>query len=190
MTEEPYTQLPNSSSDVLARLTNEDEQHLTLTLEITRGLFSNEQQRTREVEQKAGILIGAAGVAAAVLTSIGAFLVDFQRVSEGWPLIVICVLFIVLAIAFSCSMVQALRVLLVGKIHYPGPNVVFDKQSASATEYKRAHAADLFAASSKNIEKNNHKAATLRSAQIAFGAFVAVLLVTGLFTTFVSLFLN
>ena len=190
MTEEPYAHLPSSSNDVLARLTNQDEQHVAFTLEVTKDLFSNEQQRTREIEQKAGILVGAAGVAAAVLTSIGAFLVDSRQVLEGWPLIAICVLFIALAISFSCSVVLALRVLLVGKVHYPGPSVVFDKQAASAAEYKRAHAADLFAAFSNNIDKNNHKAATLRCAQIAFGAFVAILLVTGLFTTFVSLFLD
>ena len=187
MAQQPYAALPKKWEDVLSGLTSIDPDHVDFSVVVARELFTNEQHRNAQIEQKATLLIGAASVAAAVLLAIAGFLMDFPETLPRWPQVVVVLLFAALAIAFFGTVVQSLRVLLVGIAHYPGALIVLEKQTVDAIQYKKAHIADLFAAFSNSLEKNNWKAGLLRSAQLYFGGFVCALLVTGLFMAAISL---
>ena len=73
--DESYPSLPEKSEEVLEKLENSDPEQVQLILEVCKQLFTIGQQRGRDVEQKASILIGTMGVAVAISTAIGAFLV-------------------------------------------------------------------------------------------------------------------
>ena len=70
--DENYPNLPENSEDVLEKLKNSDPEQIQLILEVCKQLFTIGQQRGRDVEQKASILIGTMGVAVAISTAIGA----------------------------------------------------------------------------------------------------------------------
>ncbi len=185
---ERYPELLKDSDEILRALTNNDAEHIKFTLDVAKDLFSNQQKRTKDIEWKASILIGAAGIAAAILMGIGAVLVDSRGLLVGRPGVLTAVFFVLLVVSFLWSLILALLVLLVGKAHYPGALIVLNQQSALESEYRKRHAADVYAAFTNNIERNNSKAGNLFQAQIAFGMFAVLLLGTGLIVASVSVF--
>lgn len=185
--DESYPSLPEKSEDVLEKLENSDPEQVQLILEVCKQLFTIGQQRGRDVEQKASILIGTMGVAVAISTAIGAFLVSPTSTPQGWPIVVVLALFFVLVLSSFTSVVLALRVVWVGVEAIPGPLIIFDEQSSTAVDFRKAYAADLFTAFSKNHSIINNRASMLLRSQMAFTVFVSTLVLIGVFIASVAI---
>ena len=186
MNEEQYPHIPNSSEEVLSRLTSTDPEHVDFSIDYARTLFRDELDRHTEVERKAALLVGATGVAAVFFTALAGFLLNFPPQLPDWSRIVVLLLFILLAGAFSRTIYFSLRVLWVGRTAYPGALSLLEGQNLDTVQYKKLHITELFVAFSNNIGETNRKVDQLVLSQRSFLVSLIVLLVTGVFIAGVS----
>ena len=186
MNQQPYPDIPKSSEEVLSRLTSTDPEHVDFSINYARALFRDELDRHTEVERKAALLVGATGVAAVFFTALAGFLLNFPQQLPDWTRIVVLLLFILLAIAFSLTLYFSLRVLWVGRTAYPGPLDLLEGQNLDAVQYRKIHITGLFVAFSNNIDETNRKVDQLVLSQKSFLASMIVLLVTGVFIAAIS----
>ena len=183
---------PKTSEELAQLLDNNDPQHIDFSIDFLRALFSGGLERNNEVERKAALLVSASGIAAAILTALVGFLLNFPAMLPDWSRYFVLVFYFLLAITFGRSVWKAMRVLWVGTIAYPGVSysTLLEGQKLSTLGYKKRHIADLFVAYSRNNKTTNELVNHLASAQKWFLASVGLLIFTGLFVACVSLFLD
>ena len=190
MNEDPLSKFPKESKELLSQLTSDSPEHVDFSIEYARSLFNSELDRSNEVERKAALLVGAGGVAAAIITALAGFLINFPAMLPDWSRCVILALFAALAVTFLATIFFSLKVLWVGKSAYPGPSPLLIGQELNAVEYKKLHIADLFIAYVNNAPETNSKVNSLALAQKFFLASLLVLFATGSFIAATSLWLD
>ena len=187
---ELYPEISKTSSEIVSRLESNKASHIDFSLEYARTLFKDELDRHTEVERKATLLVGAGGVAAVIFVALSGFLLDFPTKLPEWPRYVLVGLALALSISFSLTIFFSLKVLWVGRTSYPGALPLFDGQKLDTIQYKKLHIADLFIAYTENVPETNRRVENLALGQKCFLASLAILLVTGVFMTGISLLLD
>ena len=190
MKDELYPDIPKRSSELVPRLKSNDQNHIDFSIEFSRTLFKHELDRHTEVERKAGLLVGAGGVASVIFIALGGFLLDFPAMLPEWPRYVLAGLSITLVTFFFLTILFSLKVLWVGKTSYPGALPLFEGQKLDIIRYKKLHIADLFIAYAQNVPETNRKVDSLALAQKCFLMSLALLLMTGGFMIAISLLLD
>ena len=185
---EKYPECPITSGELAKLLDSNVPDHIDFNIDYLRVLFNGGLDRNNEVERKAALLVSASGIAAAILTALAGFLINFPAMLPDWSRYGVLVFYILLAFTFFVSVWKSMRVLLVGIIAYPGVSysTLIEGQQLSTLGYKKRHIADLFVAYSRNNKTTSELVNHLAAAQKWFRTSVILLILTGLFVALAS----
>ena len=183
----PCPDIPQTSEELIQRLTNSDLEHVDFSIDYLRSLFRNGLDINTEVERKAALLVGSGGITAAILVALAGFSLNFPSMLPSWSRFVLLGFFVVLAITFFMTILYSMKALLAGKISYPGALLLLEGQHLDTIEYKKRHAADLFIAYRNNNFAINGNLNALAAAQKWFRASVGFLLLAGGFIVIIAL---
>lgn len=155
---------------ILDRLAFNDEAKVEEALSFCKDIFERENSRGEAIENKATILAGFSGTAAAAIIAILAlFFQSSEGLSKG-PVIYLSLVFLFLIIlTLVISIKFSLRVIAIRAYRHPDPNTIFKLSNKSVEEVKKRRAASYFESYAHNQYTNSRKVDAFRCARSYFG---------------------
>lgn len=154
------TRYPLKAEEIIASLEGEtDKEKLDKLLELSKGIYQDEERRRAVAESKATTLLGATGLTMALIVGFGKSLI-FDQVSKGgqrFGLYVFTVAFVITMIYFSRAIHYALKTL--GRAAYESmtPKDVIEIKGLSAADYGKTIATAFLAKTITNYAVVNEK---------------------------------
>lgn len=175
---------PSRFSEIKTRVDDIVGEKLVDALSFSKDILSAENDRGDKIENKAYSLIGTTGISTAFVTGITSLLANSSATSVFW---VIIVLYILIVLALTFTVLLASRVVIVGKYQYAYPDIsdVFNMGSQALDTAQKDRLASYVYCYTKNFQIHNIKASYLTASQIWFRnaiilfLFLASMLVIG-----------
>lgn len=141
-------------------------------------LLDREEDRSEKIESKAFTLIGITGIATGFITGFAGLLLDQDKITGTWILILAAMLYILVVVSLMWTIFLAVKVVTVGDywFTYPAADDIFQLSSVTLTCVKQERAASLFYSFAQNQKVINRKATFLSGAQIWFRNSIVLLL--------------
>lgn len=161
-------------------------------LAYCKELFADEMQRGEKIESKAYNLIGVTGISAAFITGISKLLPDKTVEVFPWQNISLMVIYILIVISLTITILLASKVVIVGgyKFAYPDFADIFNINSRSLNTLKKERLNDYLYCYINNYKIHNIKASFLIGSQLWFRNTVILFLMLAFILTpsiFISL---